>query len=117
MSKKPTKSAEEIAAEASKKEMEVKRDEITAYYKESIIHLKTQLEYETILKDIEAARAERIQAQTFIANAMATQQEQATNTSQPVDLQKGVSNAEADWDAQGDKAPPVMSAPRKLKSV
>ena len=57
MAKKTTKSAEEIAAEASKKEMEAKRDEITAYYKDSIKHLKVQLEYEDLLKDIEKARA------------------------------------------------------------
>ena len=58
MAKKTTKSAEEIAAEASKKEMEAKRDEITAYYKDSIKHLKVQLEYEDLLKYIEKARAE-----------------------------------------------------------
>ena len=71
MAKKSTKSAEEIAAEASKKEMEAKRDEITAYYKDSIKHLKVQLEYEDLLKDIEKARAERVQAQMFLAQAAA----------------------------------------------
>ena len=71
MAKKTEKSAEEIAAEASKVEMDAKRAEITAYYKDSVKHLKIQLEYETILKDIEVARAERVQSQMFIAQAMA----------------------------------------------
>ena len=109
MAKKTTKSADEIAAETSKKEMELKREEITAYYKESIPHLTVQLEYETVLKDIESARAERIQAQTFIANAMAQQQGEApaaTQAPQP-------SEASSDWDAASDKAPPV----RQLRSV
>ena len=112
MAKKSTKSAEEIAAEASKKEMEAKRDEITAYYKDSIKHLKVQLEYEDLLKDIEKARAERVQAQMFLAQAMAKNEEEAKQ-SQPVELKKGVSQAGSDWDASSDKAPPV----RKLKTA
>jgi|21_taG_2_1085346.scaffolds.fasta_scaffold03703_2 hypothetical protein len=121
MAKKTTKSAEELAAEASKKEMEVKRDEITAYYKDSIKHLKVQLEYEDLLMNIEKARAERVQAQMFLAQAMAKNDEEAAAKQtqrpqgQPVKLQKGPSNSDAgsDWDASSDKAPPV----RKLKTV
>ena len=113
MAKKTTKSAEEIAAEVSKKEMEVKRDEITAYYKTSLPHLQTQLEYETVLKDIEAARAERIQAQTFIANAMAQQQEAQGSAPAPGMPSQPQSPAGSDWDDGSDKAPPV----RQLKSV
>ena len=112
MAKKSTKSAEEIAAEASKKEMEAKRDEITAYYKDSIKHLKVQLEYEDLLKDIEKARAERVQAQMFLAQAMAKNEEEAKQA-QSVELKKGVSQAGSDWDASSDKAPPV----RKLKTA
>ncbi len=37
MAKKTVKSAEELAAEASKLEMQAKRDEITAYYKDSTL--------------------------------------------------------------------------------
>ena len=69
MAKKNTKSAEEIAAETSKQEMAVKRDEITAYYKESIKHLKIQFEYEDLLMNIEKARAERVQAQMFFSTS------------------------------------------------
>ena len=108
MAKKTKKSAEELAVEASKAEMEAKREEITAYYKDSIPHLKVQLEYESLLKDIETSRAERIQAQTFIANAMA--QNEAAQPPQP----KPQSQAGSDWNASSDKAPP---APRTLKKV
>ena len=116
MAKKTKKSAEEIAAETSKKEMEVKRDEITAYYKESIVHLKIQLEYEVVLKDIEVARAERVQSQIFLANAMAQKEDETPQPAsrKPVTLEKGPSNGpKSDWDASSDKAPPV----RKLKTV
>jgi hypothetical protein len=116
MAKKTTKSAEEIAAEASKKEMEAKREEITAYYKDSIKHLKVQLEYEDLLMNIEKARAERVQAQMFLAQAMAKNEEETAakpSQPQPVTLQKGQSGAGSDWDASSDKAPPV----RKLKTV
>ena len=58
-------------AEMSQAEMEKKRKEIHAYYKSTIPSLKTQLEYETLLKDIEKTRAERLQAQMFIAQSMA----------------------------------------------
>ena len=113
MAKKSTKSAEEVAAEASKKEMEAKRDEITNYYKDSIKHLKVQLEYEDLLKDIEKARAERVQAQMFLAQAMAKNEEE-TKQPQSVDLKPGPqSQAGSDWDASSDKAPPV----RKLKTA
>lgn len=59
----------------SKEEIAQRRKEITDYYKENIKHLKIQLEYETILKDIEKTRAERVQAQMFLAQAAAPQQQ------------------------------------------
>ena len=55
----------------SPEDMAKRRAEITAYYEEHIPSLKIQLEYETILKDIEKMRAERLQAQTFITRTMA----------------------------------------------
>ena len=55
----------------SPEEMAKRRAEITAYYEEHIPSLKIQLEYETILRDIEKMRAERLQAQTFITRTMA----------------------------------------------
>ena len=66
---KETKSTKEV--EVSKEELDKKRKEVTAYYKEHIPSLKTQLEYEELLRDIEKCRAERLQAQMFVANTMA----------------------------------------------
>ena len=110
---KTTKTEEQLKAEASQAEMKAKRDEITAYYKDSISHLKVQKEYETLLKEIETARAERVQAQTFLANAMA-QQQQAQQAPPPTPSGiKGQDVVGTDWDASSDKAPPV----RKLKTV
>ena len=45
----------------SKEELNARRDEITAFYKDNIQHLEIQAEYETLLSTIEKARAERMQ--------------------------------------------------------
>ena len=66
---KETSSTKEV--EVSKEELDKKRKEVTAYYKEHIPSLKTQLQYEELLRDIEKCRAERLQAQMFVANSMA----------------------------------------------
>tara|TARA_B100000902_G_scaffold321362_1_gene314256 strand:- start:486 stop:830 length:345 start_codon:yes stop_codon:yes gene_type:complete len=57
--------------ELSKEELAERRREIKEYYEDNIPSLKVQLEYETILRDIEKARAERLQAQMFVAQTMA----------------------------------------------
>jgi len=104
------KKAKELTPEeVSKKEMEAKREEITAYYKDSIKHLKVQVEYETLLKDIEVARAERIQSQMFIAQTMAGPEAQTP----PQAVPENRSQAGSDWDADMNTAPPV----RKLKKA
>ena len=56
----------------SKEDLDNRRKEITSYYEENIPHLKVQKEYEELLRDIEKTRAERLQAQMFIAQTMAT---------------------------------------------
>ena len=58
------------AVELSQEELAAKRDEITNYYKDHIPHLQAQLDYENLLRDIEKTRAERVQAQMFVANTM-----------------------------------------------
>lgn len=57
--------------ELSKEELAKRRTEITDYYKDNIKHLKIQLEYEQLLRDIEETRAQRVQHQMFLAQAMA----------------------------------------------
>lgn len=132
MSKKTSTETAKSPEELSKVEMEKKRAEITAYYKESLSHLKVQLEYEVVLKDIEVARAERIQSQMFIAQAMAEPEEapqpqkQAPPAPRPqaprqaAPPQQGnnagpiIGQAGADWDVDSKAAPPRR---RALKTV
>ena len=74
---------EKLQEELSETEMIAKREEITKFYKENIEHLKVQLEYEVMLKDIEKARAERVQAQMFLAQASAPQPSPETSNPAP----------------------------------
>jgi len=59
----------------TKEELNARRDEITNFYKENIKHLEIQAEYEMLLSTIEKARAERMQAQIFMAQQYADQKE------------------------------------------
>tara|TARA_R110000824_G_scaffold14820_5_gene62719 strand:+ start:1957 stop:2307 length:351 start_codon:yes stop_codon:yes gene_type:complete len=87
--------------EMSKKELDNKRKEITKYYSENIPSLKTQLEYEELLRDIEKTRAERLQAQMYIAQTMAPEPEKEDDTpiaNMPSDMRvdtNAISGAEA----------------------
>ena len=69
--------------EMSKKELDTKRKEISSYYEENIPSLKIQLEYEELLRDIEKTRAERLQAQMFIAQTMAPEPSAEDDTPAP----------------------------------
>ena len=59
--------------EMSKEEMAARREEITQFYKDNIPHLEVQAYYETLLAAIEKARAQRMQAQMFMAQQYAAQ--------------------------------------------
>ena len=72
------------APDLSPEELVAKRAEITAYYEEHIPSLQTQLEYETLLRDIEKMRAERLQAQMFVAKSMAPTPEAPDNNGRPI---------------------------------
>lgn len=60
----------------SKEEIAQRRQEITNFYKDSIKHLKVQKEYEELLTDIEESRAKRMQAQMFLAQSLASQDQE-----------------------------------------
>ena len=60
--------------EPTKEELAAKRQEISNFYKENVKHLKIQFEYEKLLTDIEKQRAERLQAQAFMAQTYAAQE-------------------------------------------
>jgi hypothetical protein len=79
----------------SKEELEKRRVEITTYYKDNIKHLKIQLEYEELLRDIEKVRAERVQAQMYLAQAMAPP---------PEGDPSGASQSEIDFRAMQEEA-------------
>lgn len=77
----------------SPEEMKKRREEITSFYKDNIKHLKTQLEYETLLTDIEKTRAERLQAQIMMAQVYAAQEK------------AGNEQAKQDWEKEFENAP------------
>ena len=60
----------------SKEGIAQRRQEITNFYKDSIKHLKVQKEYEQLLTDIEESRAKRMQAQMFLAQSLASQEQE-----------------------------------------
>tara|TARA_R100001530_G_scaffold136374_2_gene116823 strand:+ start:1764 stop:2117 length:354 start_codon:yes stop_codon:yes gene_type:complete len=112
MAKSTTENTTPTNEQLSEKEMAAKKAEITAWYKENIKHLKVQSEYETLLRDIEKLRAERLQAQQFIAQTMAAQKAEQEAKQQ--------SQAGQQWNPNMDTAPPVPPVPepvRKLKKV
>mgnify|MGYP006080759339 FL=1 len=59
----------------SKEELNARREEITTFYKDNIPHLEVQAEYEMLLATIEKSRAERMQAQMFMAQQYADQKD------------------------------------------
>ena len=63
--------------ELSKEEIAKRRIEVSNFYKENIKHLKIQLEYERLLTEIDETRAKRLQAQAFMAQAYAPEDESA----------------------------------------
>ena len=113
MAKAKTKDTVMDPASTSKKEMDAKRKEITAYYKENIPSLETQLKYEELLRDIEKVRAERLQAQMFIAQTMAPPAEEEDDTPQMNDSQNNEMKAE--FNVAMDGAEAAREIKRKLK--
>jgi|TARA_B110000977_G_C10950217_1_gene444342 hypothetical protein len=63
----------------SKEELSNRREEITTFYKDNIPHLEVQADYEMLLAQIEKSRAERMQAQMFMAQQYADQKEGSVN--------------------------------------
>jgi hypothetical protein len=58
--------------EMSKEEMAERKAKLTQFYKEQIQFLKTQLEYETLVADVEDQRARAIFAQVKVGQMLAT---------------------------------------------
>tara|TARA_B100001769_G_scaffold269002_1_gene258237 strand:+ start:769 stop:1026 length:258 start_codon:yes stop_codon:yes gene_type:complete len=62
-------------------EVKERRQELTNFYKDGSKHLKVQLEYETLLTEIEEQRAKRLQASMFLAQSFAKQEANNQNQS------------------------------------
>ena len=75
----------------SKEELSNRREEITTFYKDNIPHLEVQADYEMLLAQIEKSRAERMQAQMFMAQQYADQKEGSVNP----DSEEGKAGQEA----------------------
>ena len=105
MANESTTNHSEEEVQLSKEEIKERRAEITAYYKDHIKDLKVQKEYEEMLRDIEKARAERIQSQMFIAQAMA-----GPEAGSPDEISRekaqAMQQAAEDWNAEQNNAPP-----------
>lgn len=66
--------------EMSPAEMAERKSKLTQFYKEQIEFLKTQLAYETLLADIEDARARAVYAQVKTAQMLAGPSKEQPNT-------------------------------------
>jgi|TARA_R110002153_G_scaffold45462_2_gene128178 hypothetical protein len=83
----------------SKEELNARREEITQFYKDNIPHLTVQAEYEALLSDIDKSRAERLQAQLFMAQTAAQQKSDGEGASEDEiafkeAMEKAATNAE-----------------------
>mgnify|MGYP003626172270 CR=1 FL=1 len=74
---------QEEMQELSKEELAKRKAEMSAFYKDNIKHLKVQLDYEEYLTKIEKTRAERLQAQMFMVQAYAAQENQGGDEGSP----------------------------------
>ena len=74
--------------ELSKEEILQRKQELTDFYTENIPHLKVQLEYEMLLRDISKTRAEKLQADSFIAQVMNAVDEEDEDDEPPMRILK-----------------------------
>lgn len=77
----------------SKEELSKRREEITTFYKDNIPHLEVQADYEMLLAAIEKARAERMQAQMFMAQAYAEQNKSGEPSQDELAFKKAMEDA------------------------
>jgi hypothetical protein len=64
----------------SPEEMAERKSKLTQFYKDQIEFLKTQLEYETLLADVEDQRARATYAQVKVAQMLAGPSKEQPNT-------------------------------------
>lgn len=66
----------EEQVELTPEEIKERKEKLLTYYQEQIEFLTTQLEYETLLTNVEEQRAKRIQMQAAIASFLSPQEEE-----------------------------------------
>ena len=57
-------------------EVKERKEKLTQYYTEQVEFLTVQLQYETLVTDIEEQRAKRLQFQVMVANMLAPDDEE-----------------------------------------
>jgi len=111
MTKETNENSSQEDVQLSKEELSKRRAEITAYYQDHIKDLKVQKEYEELLRDIEKTRAERVQAQMYLAQIMA-----GPEAGSPEEINnarnEAVKQAAEDWNAEQNIAPPKRTLKR-----
>ena len=61
--------------ELTPEEVKERKERLTQYYTEQVEFLTVQLQYETLVTDIEEQRAKRLQFQVMVANMLAPDEE------------------------------------------
>jgi hypothetical protein len=69
-------------------EVKERKEKLTQYYTEQVEFLTVQLQYETLVTDIEEQRAKRLQFQVMVANMLAPDDEEEEIEEKPRGLKR-----------------------------
>jgi hypothetical protein len=74
--------------ELTPEEVKERKEKLTQYYTEQVQFLTVQLEYETLVTQIEEQRAKRLQYQVMVANMLAEEPEEEEVEEKPRGLKR-----------------------------
>lgn len=74
--------------ELTPEEVKERKEKLVQYYAEQVEFLTVQLEYETLVTQIEEQRAKRLQYQVMVANMLADEPEDTEEEAQPRTLKR-----------------------------
>jgi hypothetical protein len=74
--------------ELTPEEVKERKEKLAQYYTEQVEFLTVQLQYETLVTDIEEQRAKRLQFQVMVANMLAPDDDEAEEAEQPRTLKR-----------------------------
>lgn len=74
--------------ELTPEEVKERKEKLTQYYTEQVQFLTVQLEYETLVTQIEEQRAKRLQYQVMVANMLADEPEEIEEDEKPRTLKR-----------------------------